>query len=70
MGAALKSQKKKKNQILGGGGHWLFRAAPTGYGSSQAKGQIGAVATGLHHSHAGSELHLQRTPQLTATSDP
>ena len=38
-----------------------FRAAPTAYGSSQARGPIGAVAAGLHHSrsNAGSEL---RTP--------
>ena len=28
----------------------LFRAAPVAYGSSQARGQIGAVAVGLHHS--------------------
>ena len=34
---------------------------------SQARGQIGAVATGLHHSHsnARSKMHLQNTPQLT-----
>ena len=33
---------------------------PVAYGSSQARGQIGAVTTGLHHSHsnARSELHL------------
>ena len=30
----------------------LFRAAPTAYGSSQARGQIGAAAAGLHHSHS------------------
>ena len=38
----------------------LFRAAPMAYGSSQSRGQIGAVAAGLHHSHSnvGSELHL------------
>ena len=42
------------------------------YGGSQARGQIGAVAAGLHHSHsnAGSELCLQPTPHLTATMDP
>ena len=50
----------------------LFRAAPAAYGSSQAKGQIGATATSLYHSHsnARSELHLQPTPQLTARQDP
>ena len=51
---------------------FLFRAALTAYGSSQARGLIGATAAGLHHSHrnARSELRLQRTPQLTATPDP
>ena len=29
----------------------LFRAASMVYGGSQARGQIGAVAAGLHHSH-------------------
>ena len=29
----------------------LFRAVPVAYGSSQARGQLGAVAAGLHHSH-------------------
>ena len=27
-------------------------ATPTAYGSSQARGLIGAVAAGLHHSHS------------------
>ena len=37
----------------------LFRAAPAACGSSQARGQIGAVAAGLHHSlgNAGSLTH-------------
>ena len=50
----------------------LFRAAPTAYGSSQAKGRIGATAASLHHSHriSGSEQHLRPTPQLRATQDP
>ena len=50
----------------------LFRAAPSAYGGSQARGGMGAVATGLHHSHsnAGSEPYLQPTPQLTAAPDP
>ena len=48
------------------------RAAPAAYGGSQARGLIGAIATGLHHSHSnsGSEPHLQPTPLLTATPDP
>ena len=46
-------------------------AAPAAYGGSQARGQIGAVATGLRqsHSNAGSEPHLRPTPQLTAMQD-
>ena len=50
----------------------IYWAAPVAYGGSQARGRIGAVATGLHqiHSNAGSEPRLQPTPQLTATPDP
>ena len=50
----------------------LFRAAPTAYGGSQARGLIGAIAVGLHHSRSNtrSKLCLRPTPQLTATSDP
>jgi len=46
-------------------------AAPAAYGGSQARGRIGAVATGLRqsHSNAGSEPRLQPTPQLTAMPD-
>ena len=35
-------------------------ATPAAYGGSQARGLIGAVAAGLHHSHSntGSEPHL------------
>ena len=49
----------------------LFRAIPTAYGGSQARGLIGAVALGLcqSHSNARSEPCLQPTPQLTATLD-
>ena len=38
----------------------LYRAAPAAYGGSQARGQIGAIAASLHHSHsnARSEPHL------------
>ena len=48
----------------------FFQAVPTAYGGSQARGQIGAVATGLRqsHSNARSELHLQATPQGNAVS--
>ena len=43
----------------------LFRAAPEVYGSSQARGQVGATATSLVHSHS----NLQPTSQLVATLD-
>ena len=49
------------------------RAAPAAYGGSQARGPIGAVATGLRqsHSNAGSEPpRLQPTPQPTAAPNP
>ena len=46
-------------------------ATPAAYGGSQARGPVGAVATGLRQSHSnvGSELCLRPTPQLTATPD-
>ena len=45
--------------------------APAAYGGSQPRGLIRAVVSGLHqsHSNAGSEPHLQPTPQLTAMPD-
>ena len=48
----------------------LFRAAPSTYGDSQAGGQIGAVAAGLHHSHSnmGSLTHWARPRIKPATS--
>ena len=51
---------------------FFFRATPVAYGGSQARGRIGAVATGLRqsHSNAGSEPCLQPTPQLIAALDP
>ena len=50
----------------------FFRAIPAAYGISQARGQIGAAAASLHHSHshAGSEPCLWPTPQLMAMSNP
>ena len=44
----------------------LFRAVSTAYGSSQARGWIGAAAAGLcqSHSNTGSEPLLWPTPQL------
>ena len=51
---------------------YLFRAAPAAYGGSQARGPVGAIATGLCQSHcnAGSEPQLRPTPQLRAPPDP
>ena len=47
----------------------FFRAVPTTYGGSQARGQIGATAASLHHSpnNLGSQPCLRPTPQFTAT---
>ena len=41
----------------------LFRVAPAAYGGSQVRGRIGAVATGLCHSHSHirCELYLRPT---------
>ena len=49
----------------------IFRAASAAYGGSQARGQTGATAAALHHSHGkvGSEPCLRPTPQLIATLD-
>ena len=51
---------------------FLSRATPTAYGSSQARSRIRSAVASLHHIHsnAGSKLHLQPTPQLTAMPDP
>ena len=50
----------------------VLRAVAMAYGVSQASGQIGAVAAGLHHSHSNTrpKLCMQPTPQLTAMPDP
>ena len=50
----------------------LFRVAPMACVSSQAKGPIGATATGLRrcHNNMKSKLHLQPTPQFMVTPDP
>ena len=46
-------------------------AAPTAYGSSQARGWIGVAAAGLSHSHSnkGSQPHLRPTPQLNGNTE-
>ena len=45
----------------------LFRATPMAYGGSQARGQIGAIAAVLFHSHINvrSKQYLRTTPKLT-----
>ena len=50
---------------------FLFTVAPAAYGNYQTRGQTGAAAAGVHHSHsnAGSEQHLQPTPELAAMLD-
>ena len=50
---------------------FLFRATPVAHGGSQARGQSGAAAAGLHHrySNTGSKLLLRPTPQLAAPLD-
>ena len=53
----------------------LFRATPTAYGASQARGWIRAVVACLHHSHSNAKSKLQlwptpQLPQLKATWDP
>ena len=50
----------------------LFSATPTAYGGSQARGQIGAVTAGLHHSHSntGSRAMSATYTILMAMSDP
>ena len=35
---------------------FLFRAAPGAYGSSQARGGMGAAAAGLHNSHSNGQI--------------
>ena len=50
----------------------FFRTTPVAYGSSQARGLIGATAASLYHSHSNavSKPRLRHTPQLMATPDP
>ena len=50
----------------------LFRATPSAYGGSQARGRIRAAAASLHHSHSNARSHLclGPTPQLMLTPDP
>ena len=51
----------------------LFRATPVTYGSSQARGQIGATAAGLHHNHSNPscvcDLHHQILNPLSKAKD-
>ena len=51
---------------------FFFRAIPVAHGGSQARGQMGATASSLDHSHSNveSQPHLRPTPQLKAMPDP
>ena len=53
---------------------FLFRATPSAYGSSQAKGPIGAVAASLHqspsHSHAAHAMQDPRSTEQGQESKP
>ena len=51
---------------------FFFKASPAAYGSSKARGRIGTIAAGLHHSHscAGSEPPLRSMLQHVAMLDP
>ena len=48
----------------------LFRAAPAAYGSSQVRGQIGAAAASLHHSHSSTGSNSCLQPQFMVPPDP
>ena len=47
-------------------------ATPAAYVSSQARGQMGAAAASLRHSHSNTESkpHLQPTPKVEAMPNP
>ena len=51
--------------------NFFCRVSPKAYGDSQARGQIGAAAAGLHHSYSStrSKPCLWPTPQLRAMLD-
>ena len=51
---------------------FLFRGIPVAYGSSQARGWIRAVASGVHHSLSNTrfKLHLWPMPQLWQSQIP
>ena len=51
---------------------YFVTTTPTSYGSSGARGQIGATAAGLSHSHskAGSKPHLRPRLQSEAMPNP
>ena len=39
----------------------LFRTAPVVYGSAQTRGQIGAIAAGMYHSHSNAATSVTYT---------
>ena len=64
--AINEGETKAKNTFF----FFFFRALPTAYGGSQARGRIGAVVTDLCHSHSNVVSKLRLRPWLTATLDP
>ena len=50
--------------------HFILLLLLLFYGSSQARGQIGAIPTGWYHGHIGSEPHLWPMQQPVAMPDP
>ena len=48
---------------------FVFRATPATYGSSQARGQIRATATGLHHSHNNAGIRAAYSTYTAACSN-
>ena len=46
----------------------IFRAAPMAFGASHARGQIGAIAADLHHSHSNARSEPHLCPQVYHSS--
>ena len=57
----MRALSGKEEPVLSSLTFFFFRATLATYGSSQARGRIGAATAGLHHSHisSGSEPRLQ-----------
>ena len=53
--ALMKRSTQVRDSLIYFLSFFLFRATPVVYGNSQARGQIKAVATGLHHGHSNQD---------------